>query len=101
MFGSVDTSKVAVAERALGPNHLMTLNFVQGLAKTYGREGRYADAEPLFRRVAEAYQRTLGPENPNTLGALNDLASNEVALSRYSSERMVEAYLALYDASRG
>eukprot|EP00435_Cladocopium_sp_Y103_P009812 s4659_g2.t1 len=37
--------------------------------------GLMKDAEPLFRRALEAQERTLGPEHPNTLVSVNNLAS--------------------------
>ena len=40
---------------------------VNNLAGLYGRQGRYGEAEPLYRRALEASERVLGPEHPDTL----------------------------------
>jgi tetratricopeptide (TPR) repeat protein len=36
-------------------------------------EGRYAEAEQLFRQTLDAKRRTLGPQHPSTLNALDGL----------------------------
>lgn len=33
-----------------------------------------AEADPLFRRALDAFERVLGPEHPSTLGSVNNLA---------------------------
>ena len=37
-------------------------------------KGDYAEAEPLYRRALEASERVLGPEHPDTLTSVNNLA---------------------------
>jgi tetratricopeptide (TPR) repeat protein len=50
-----DATKIAkrlitVYEKALGPEHLYVATSVYILAELYWRQGRYAEAEPLFKR---------------------------------------------------
>ena len=45
----------------LGPEHPETLFSVNSLADLYQVQGRYAQAEPLYRRVLAARERALGP----------------------------------------
>jgi hypothetical protein len=40
----------------------------------YYTQGRFAEAEPLYRDVIRALQSTLGAEHPSVLTALNNLA---------------------------
>jgi hypothetical protein len=48
---------------------------VNNLATLYQRQGRYGEAEPLYRRALEASERTLGREHPDTLTSANNLAA--------------------------
>jgi tetratricopeptide (TPR) repeat protein len=38
------------------------------------REGRYEEAEPLYERALEIFEKVLGPEHPYTTIGLNNLA---------------------------
>ena len=49
-------------------------------------KGDLAGAEPLYRRALEACERTLGPEHPDTLISVNNLA-----WLRYHQGRLGEA----------
>ena len=37
-------------------------------------EGRYAEAEPLYKRSLAIWQKALGPEHPSVATGLNNLA---------------------------
>ena len=58
----------------LGKEHPDTLVSVNNLALLYEAQGRYGEAEPLYRRALEAYERVLGKEHPDTLISVNNLA---------------------------
>jgi len=62
------------AEQKLGPEHPDTLTSVNNLAGLYQVQGRYGEAEPLYRRALAASEKVLGPEHPNTLASVNNLA---------------------------
>ena len=38
-------------------------------------QGRFAEAEPLYRATLDAWRRTLGPEHPQTLTSQHNLAN--------------------------
>ena len=57
---------------------------VNNLAELYHAQGRYSEAEPLFRHALEASERTLGKEHPDTLVSVNNLAELYDAQGRYS-----------------
>jgi len=45
-----------------------------GLGRFYWAQGRYAEAEPLLLRWLEFEEKTMGPQHPNVLFCLNELA---------------------------
>src|SRR5262249_18473979 len=57
-----------IREKALGPEHPDTANSLNNLAALYYSQGRYAEAEPLYRRA-------LGPEHPHTVKVLENYAA--------------------------
>jgi tetratricopeptide (TPR) repeat protein len=62
-------------DRALGPNHLETLNSQNSLAVAYRAADRVADAVPLFERTLVAQTRLLGADHLDTLMSQNNLAA--------------------------
>ncbi len=49
----------------------MALNNLAGL---YDDQGRYAEAEPLYKRSLAIREKALGPDHPDVATALNNLA---------------------------
>lgn len=47
-------------------------------------QGKYGEAEPLFRRSLVMQERALGPEHPGVAATLNNLASLLVKEARVS-----------------
>ena len=64
------------ARRALGADHQVTLQSAMYLAMAYSNEGRFDEAEPLFREAVAGRRRTLGPAHSDTLDAVHNLALN-------------------------
>ena len=58
----------------LGPEHPDTLASWSNLAAVYNNQGKYAQAEALYRQSLEINRRVLGPEHPGTLASMNNLA---------------------------
>ena len=58
-----------------------TLN---NLAERYKEEGRYADAEPLYKRALAIREKALGPDHPDVAQSLNNLADLYTAQGRYA-----------------
>src|SRR5207247_9152867 len=58
-----------------------TLN---NLAERYKEEGRYADAEPLYKRVLAINEKARGPDHLSVALALNDLAELYKEEGRYA-----------------
>lgn len=50
-----------------GPEHPNTIGSMFNLANSYYFQGRYKEAEALYRETLEIRKRVLGPEHPDTL----------------------------------
>ena len=48
---------------------------MNNLGFLYETQGRYSEAEPLFKRALHASERLLGENHPQTLGSMNNLAA--------------------------
>ena len=57
---------------------------LNNLALLYQAQGRYADAEPLYRRSLAIYEKALGPERPEVALGLNNLANLYMDQGRYA-----------------
>ena len=53
------------------------------LANTYGRLGKYADAEKLQIKVLDMRNRLLGEAHPDTISSMGDLAAIYGGLEKY------------------
>jgi tetratricopeptide (TPR) repeat protein len=62
-------------EICLGHEHPDTLTSMNKLATLYQDQGKYADAEPLFKEALVGSQKALGLEHPDTHTSMNNLAS--------------------------
>lgn len=60
--------------RLLGPSNIETLDSQRDLAREFGRAGRAADAEALYRKTLRLAQENHGTHSPVALRLLNDLA---------------------------
>ncbi len=63
-----------ISEQQRGPEHLDVAYPLHGLAELYRKQGRYAEAEPVFLRELQITEQQLGPEHPEVAYALTGLA---------------------------
>ena len=56
---------------------------LNGLAKLLRDQGRYGEAESLFRRALAIREQALGPDHPDTATSLNGLAASLPGQGRY------------------
>jgi hypothetical protein len=49
-----------------GDEHLDTTVSINSLASVLSAQGKYAEAEPLFRKALQGCRRLFGEEHPNT-----------------------------------
>ena len=53
-----------ITEKALGPEHPFVARTLNNLAEFYQAQGRYADAEPLNKRVVAIFEKALNTKDP-------------------------------------
>jgi tetratricopeptide (TPR) repeat protein len=70
----VAQESLALAEKALGPDHPESATLVNNLAELYRSMGEYAKAQALFQRALKIDEKALGPDHPNVARDLNNLA---------------------------
>jgi CHAT domain-containing protein len=64
--------------------------------------GAYSKAEPLYQRALAIYEKTLGPEHPNTATSLNNLAELYDAMGAYGkAEPLSQRALAISEKVLG
>ncbi|NET69787.1 MAG: CHAT domain-containing protein [Sphaerospermopsis sp. SIO1G2] len=61
-------------KRLLGDEHPQVATSMNNLALLYSSQGRYAEAEPLYRQALEMTKRLLGDEHPDVATSMNNLA---------------------------
>jgi CHAT domain-containing protein/Tfp pilus assembly protein PilF len=72
------------------------------LARLYRAQDRYAEAEPLYRRSLELWEKTYGPNHPYVAGALSGLARAHERQGRYAeAEELYRRALAIEEAALG
>jgi CHAT domain-containing protein/tetratricopeptide (TPR) repeat protein len=79
-----------LARQKHGDKHPEYATAISWLANVYGAQGRYAEAERLYKRSLAIREKALGPEDPLVANSLNSLAD----LYRYAG-RFAEAELLL------
>lgn len=60
-------------EKALGVDHIVTLNTVQNLGRLYKKQGKLDKAEEMYQRALQGMKTELGTEHTSTLIIVNDL----------------------------
>jgi CHAT domain-containing protein/Tfp pilus assembly protein PilF len=93
---------LAIREKALGPNHPDVAQSLNNLAALYKDQGRYADAEPLYKRSLAIREKSLGPDHPDVANSLNNLALLYNDQGRYAdAEPLYRRSLAIVEKSLG
>ncbi|KAH0563114.1 hypothetical protein GP486_002320 [Trichoglossum hirsutum] len=62
-------------KRVLREEHPDTLSSINNLGSVLESQGKYEEAEAMYRRALEGYEKVLGPEHPSTLSNINNLGS--------------------------
>ncbi|OFW11587.1 MAG: hypothetical protein A3H27_13200 [Acidobacteria bacterium RIFCSPLOWO2_02_FULL_59_13] len=82
---------MAIWEKALGPEHPNVGQSLNNLAGLYAAQGKYADAEPLYKRALAILEKTLGPEHPNVAQSLENYAGLLRKMGRDDEAARMEA----------
>ena len=71
----VEAQKFEAGVKArFGVNHANYALALSSLARVYEAQGKYTDAEPLYKRALAIREKALGPDHPDVATALNNLA---------------------------
>ena len=82
---------LAIAEKALGPEHPHVATSLNNLAELYRAQGKYAQAEPLYRQALAIVEKALGPEHPGIATMLENYARMLRVLNRHDEAEKMEA----------
>ena len=75
---------------------------LNNLAELYQAQGRYADAEPLYKRSLAIREKALGPDHPDVATSLNNLAVLYQDQGRYAdAEPLYKRSLAIQEKALG
>ncbi len=87
-YAEAEKSFLAAVEKTerFGPQDPRLANGLNNLALLYHDQGKYAEAEPLYKRSLAILEKALGPEHPNVATGLG----NYIALLR-KTNREAEA----------
>ena len=66
---------LATFEKALGPEHPDVATSLNNLASLYYAQGKYAEAEPLYKRALPIDEKALGPDHPHVATSLENYAA--------------------------
>eukprot|EP00903_Cladosiphon_okamuranus_P006199 g6096.t1 len=73
-----------VSMKKLGPEHPEVAAVLNNLASILESQGKFAEAEPLYRRATEICETALGPEHPKLATALNNRAGLLMSQGKYA-----------------
>lgn len=73
-MGLLSTNIMKIQQTKNGDKHLSTLISMTLAASTYRNQGRWKEAEELEVQVMETCKRVLGPEHPECLNDMGNLA---------------------------
>ena len=93
---------LALAEKALGPDHPNTAASLSWLSGMFHAMGDLPAARPLLERALAINEKALGPDHPNTITSLNNLAALLKAMGDLPAARpLFERALAINEKAFG
>jgi tetratricopeptide (TPR) repeat protein/CHAT domain-containing protein len=93
---------LAIREKSLGPEHFEVGASYNNLARLYQDQGRYAEAEPFYRRSLTIRERALGRQHSDVGVSLNNLAELYRNQGRYAeAEPLYQRSLTIIEKVRG
>ena len=85
-----------------GPQDARLATALHNLAILYYRVGKYADAEPLYKRAMSIREAVFKPTHPHVIQSLNDLAALYYAQGRYAAtESLLRRMMEIIESDRG
>jgi tetratricopeptide (TPR) repeat protein len=86
-------TEIAIKQLAIAENHLRAEHIalsLNNLALLYDNQGKYAEAEPLFKRSLAIKEKALGSDHPSVATSLNNLAGLYRATDREAEAEKLE-----------
>jgi tetratricopeptide (TPR) repeat protein len=77
-------------EKALGPDHPDVAKPLNNLAELNSVQGKYAEAEPLYKRSLAIWEKALGPDHPNVATVCENMAECYKALGKEGQAEMLK-----------
>jgi TolA-binding protein len=75
----------------LGKDHPDTLGSMMNLATSLNNQGKYVEAEAMYRQTLELRETVLGKDHPNTLISMMGLATSLNDQGKYAEAKAVLA----------
>jgi tetratricopeptide (TPR) repeat protein len=92
----------AVVKARFGVNHVNYGVALNNLAIVYKEQGKYADAEGLFKRALAIQEKTRGKDHPDVAATLNNLAVVYLEQGKYAdAEGLHKRALAIKEKALG
>ena len=76
-----------ISEKVLGEEHPYTADSYNNLAMVYYSQGRYKEAEELYKKALLIREKVLGEEHPDTATSYNNLALVYYSQGRYEKQK--------------
>ena len=98
-------AQIAEKQLAIAEKHLyaeLVAISLNNLALLYDTRGKYAEAEPLYKRALAIWEKSLGPDHPQVALGLNNLALLYVDQGKYAeAEPLCKRALAIDEKALG
>ena len=96
------SASLAIREKALGPEHPDVAHQPEQSGRAVPDQGKYAEAEPLYKRSLAIREKALGPDHPDVATSLNNLAGcTQTKASTPRPSRCTSASLAIREKALG
>ena len=82
---------MAIDEKALGENHPDVATDMNNLAELYRAQGKYAQAEPLYKRSLKIGRKALGPEHLQVATVFENMAELFKKFGKEDEAKKLEA----------
>ncbi len=100
--GNYEIKWVILRKATERDRQIVEADSLNNLAQTYSAQGKYAEAELLYRRVLSLQERALGPDHPDVTMSLNNLGEISYYQSKYAeAETLFKRSLAIQDKTLG
>ncbi len=76
--------------KALGPDHPDVATTLRNLAALYKAQGKYAEAEPLYKRALAIWEKAMGPDHPQVALVLENMAELYKETGRLDEAKRLE-----------